>query len=220
MVDATFKHPFRCLISGPSSSGKTQLLKDILLNKEDFFSPENSAKYVFFYYNIWQPTYKDIKSQISNVEFIQGTPSLTQFEDLACRYMDDGGSLFIIDDGLNISNKDLEAIFTTKSHHCNASVIYVTQNLFAKTPEFRLLSLNSQYIFIMKNPRDSAQVSTIAGQISLKNRKLIEDSYKKATEKQYSYLLLDLHQSTPDDLRLKSNIFPPTLPIVAYVSVN
>jgi len=214
MCDVTLKHPFRCIISGPSSSGKTHLIVNILLYQEYLFSPKRSAGKVFFFYNTWQQSYDRIKNFVSNIEFFQGSPTVEQFENLASPYMTVGGSLFIIDDGLNQATKDLEEIFTTKSHHCYASVILVTQNLFAK--DFRTLSINSQYFFLMKNPRDMSQISTFGRQMFPKNGKFIEDCYKKATEFEYSYLLLDFHQTTNQNLRVRSNLFPPNTPIITY----
>ena len=44
-------------------------------------------------------------------------------------------------------------------------------------------------------------------QIDPSNFKSIIDIYNKATKKPFSYLLFDLTQETPDDLRYRSNIF-------------
>ena len=36
----------------------------------------------------------------------------------------------------------------------------------------------------------------------------VKDAFYKATEEPHGYLLVDLKQCTPDDLRLRSHIFP------------
>ena len=69
----------------------------------------------------------------------------------------------------------------------------------------------------MKSPRDSSQIINIAKQVSPYKVKHVIDSFKFATKRPYSYLMLDFHTSTPDHLRLKSNLLPYDWPIVVYL---
>ena len=48
---------------------------------------------------------------------------------------------------------------------------------------------------------------------------LLTEAYKSATSEPYGYLLIDLKTTTPDHLRLRSNIFPGELQSV-YVPKN
>lgn len=54
----------------------------------------------------------------------------------------------------------------------------------------------------MKNPRDKQQINTLARQISPENSRFICEAFKDATDKPYGYLLLDLHQTTPESFRV------------------
>ena len=218
MCDVTFKHPFRCLVSGPSGSGKTHLVKNLLVCKPKLFSPPGCAQKIYYYYNTWQPLYDELIKLNLVTEFIKGTPSVEDFDNRASIHVDNGGSLFILDDSINESNPDLIEIFTTKSHHLNASIIFVTQNLFAKLPEFRTLSLNCQYIFLMKSPRDVGQIHALARQMFPGDPKFVIECYKVATRDPYSYLLLDAHQETPNHLRVRSRIFYYQFPIMIFMS--
>ena len=40
------------------------------------------------------------------------------------------------------------------------------------------------------------------------NVNYVMDSFNDATSKSYGYLMLDLHQLTPEDFRLRTNILP------------
>jgi hypothetical protein len=153
-------------------------------------------------------------------KFIKGSPTADQFKTLANQDKKNGGSLFIIDDSINISNPDLIEIFTTLSHHCEASIIFISQNLFIQNAEFRTISLNCTYFIIMKSPRDKLQLAAFAQQMFGKDSSAVLAAYKEATAEPYSYILFDAHQETPDFARIRANIFPREVPMVIYVPLT
>ena len=63
-------------------------------------------------------------------------------------------------------------------------------------------------MLIFRNPRDSLGITTLARQMYPKNADYLLESYNDATKRPYGYLLLDLHQLTPADVRLRTNILP------------
>ena len=67
---------------------------------------------------------------------------------------------------------------------------------------------------IFKNPRDSLGISTLARQMYPNNSNFLLESFQDATEKPYGYLLLELHQLTPENMRLRTNILPNERQIV------
>ena len=72
----------------------------------------------------------------------------------------------ILDDIMIEASKSLKITqLFTGCLHDNLSVIYLTQNLSHKNQ--RVLSLNSDYMEIFKNPRDNSQLATIARQIRM-----------------------------------------------------
>ena len=81
------------------------------------------------------------------------------------------------------------------------------------------MSLNSNYIVLFKNPRDKAQVSFLAWQVFPHKPKILQQAYKDATRKPHSYLLLDFQQTTPENIRLESEIFPGEKQFI-YVEKN
>ena len=189
--NADFTSPFSCLISGPSSSGKSTFIKKLIdLSSTHITPPPQRIVYV---YSEWQPLFEGMK----NVEFKKSIPSLQEFEKF--QY-----SLLIIDDFMNEVNETISKFFTKGSHHRNISVIFVTQNLFHKGNHFRSISLNSQYIIVFKNPRDSQQIQFLARSIFTDKSKRLVEAYTHATSKPYGYLLIDLRQTTPSKYMLRT----------------
>ena len=99
-------------------------------------------------------------------------------------------------------------LFTRGSHHKGISVLYLTQNLFPPGKLSRTISLNSHYIIVFKSPRDSLGISILAKQMFPKRSSYLLESFQDATKRPYSYLLIDCHPQTPENIRLRTNILP------------
>ena len=132
-------------------------------------------------------------------------------------YKNAGGCVCVFDDSLDNISDQISKMFTVISHHMNVSIILVSQNVFYQNKEYRTMSLNTHYMFMMKSPRDNSQVVNIAKQISPYKVKHVIESFRFATRKPYSYLLIDTHASTPDHLRLRSNILKHEWPMIVYL---
>lgn len=144
-------------------------------------------------------------------------PGLEQIYEMIGPYKERNGSMLIFDDILSDITRDFEQLFCNASHHMNCSIIFLTQNLFYDAKAFRTMSLNSHYIVIMKNPRDSQQVSILARQIKPDNPNFIISSFAEATKKQYSYLILDFAPNSANTIRFRNNIFPHEYPVQVFL---
>ena len=69
------------------------------------------------------------------------------------------------------------------------------------------MSINTQYIVLFKNPRDQIEPAILARQMYLNNQKKFMIKYTEATKRPYGYLFIDLKQNTPEEERLKIDIF-------------
>lgn len=155
---------------------------------------------IIFYYSEWQPSYVEYGSSI---EFHEGLPQSADYAN------DPRAKLVIIDDLMReASNNSVTDLFTKGSHHKNLSVIFITQNLFHQGRGQRDISLNTNYIIVFKNPRDRAQIQHLARQVYPENPRFLQEAYYDATSKPHGYLLLDLKQSTADNCRVRTCIFP------------
>jgi len=172
--------------------------------KDRFF--DTSVKRILYCYSEFQPIFKRYSRKSSSRRIIHFRKGIPTFKD---RIFDGKRpSLLILDDLADSVNQFIADIFTKISHHRNLSVVYVCQNLFDKNRFHRTISLNSHYIVLLRNPRDTLPVSNLARQIFAGDWRFATEAYKEATRNQFSYLLFDLHPSTDERLRLRTNVFP------------
>ena len=104
-------------------------------------------------------------------------------------------------------NEQVCDLYTKGSHHRILSVICLMQNLFHQGKQSRTISLNSNYLILLKNPRDQQQISVLGRQIYPNNPCHLLDVYKNAVSRPHGHLVVDLKQDTPESERLKPNIF-------------
>ena len=154
-------------------------------------------------YGEYQDAFRD---RSDSMEFIEGLPD--------SNFLDGRRTLLIIDELMSETDSRVTKLFTKGSHHKNASVIYISQNLFHKGKENRNISLNSHYLILFKNPRDAIQITHLGRQIFPDKVKYFREAFTDATSRPYGYLLVDLKPTTPDELRLRTHIFPPEMTIV------
>ena len=124
--------------------------------------------------------------------------------------------MIILDDLMSQCSSDQRIVdlFTRGSHHRGITVLFLTQNLLPPGKLSRTISLNSHYMVIFRNPRDSLGIATLARQMYPKNTNYLLETFEDATTKPYGYLLLNLHQLTPENIRLRTNILPNERQIV------
>jgi hypothetical protein len=109
-------------------------------------------------------------------------------------------------------------IFTKGSHHRNITVVIMIQNLFE--PGYRTISVNGHYQVVFKNPRDQRQVLVFGSQAFPGRADFIKDAYADATKNAYSYIMFDLHPTTPDELRVKANVTSNAVTVYTPLSFN
>jgi hypothetical protein len=201
-MDARRIHPYTAIVSGPTGSGKTQFIKKLMTEGDK--TVDGPPEKIIFLYGEYQSAYDDMRKSIENIQFIEGfPPNMESLIDPKVR------NLVVIDDLMTELSGDTRVMnmFTKTSHHRNMSVIFIVQNLFLASKQFRTISLNAHYMILFKNPRDNSQIIHLAKQIFPGRVKFVQESFMDATRQQYGYLLLDLRATTPDDLRLRTDIF-------------
>lgn len=215
-MDLRFQNPCSFILGGASQSGKTTLTLNILRDIDNLFVEPRCKQNIIFYYHQWQPSYESFKKENIVKEWVNKLPTQDEVIEKTMAYTETGGSVIVIDDFAQDLNKDIVNIFSVLVHHTKTVVFLLVQNIFVKVPAFRDISLNATYIILFKNPRDGSQIMSLARQISPRNTRYILDAYRDTTKKAYSYLLFDLHQSTPDIIRVRNKILRSEWPVEAF----
>ena len=199
----TMKHPFTAVVTGPTSSGKSYFVAKLLQQARSRIEPPPQR--VLWFFKRWQKLYDVIKATVyPRVDFIRDIPldlEKDSFIDPNVR------NLIVLDDLMSTLSKDprINDLFTEGSHHRNLSVIAINQNLYySKDPTQRR---NCHYMVLFKNPVDKQPTMTLARQMHPENPGILLRHFDRATDRPYGYLLIDLKPTTPDHLRLKSNVF-------------
>jgi hypothetical protein len=201
---------------GPSGCGKSTLVGDIL-NKHDklFCTPVEKIIYCAKFSSSLPPSLKK-------------HPLLTFHEGLPNEQMlaNDEGThlLFCLDDLMDVCfNSDIVANMFTQGRHrselnihqnmfnstfltlSDISTIILTQNILPQYRLARVISLNSSYMIIFRNSRDTSQICHLARQIYSANPKEFLEFFNKYVSG-YNYLLCDFTSNQADAFRFRSDI--------------
>ena len=129
------QHPFTCIVSGPTGSGKSVFTLKLIQHAQQVITPPPER--IMYCYG----EYQQIFENYYNVEFHDGLPDFVTI---------DGKSrtLLVLDDLMTSTADRIVDLFTKISHHRNLSLVYLTQNIFYKNKQSRTLSLNSHYLVL------------------------------------------------------------------------
>ena len=200
-----FRHKFSLLAVGPTQSGKTYFVQQILENKRIVYEEQKSIR-IFWYYNQWQECYEKLKKSVGkSILFERGVPELS--EDL-CEINARYNNIIILDDLMaEATDSPVVSRLFTQGRHRNASVILLLQNMFPKGKYNTDISRNAQYLALFRSPSDRKQIGIIAERMFDKNRVLFMNAYYKETEKPYEYLLVDNKPGTPPNNQILADLF-------------
>ena len=197
--DLRLKSPFTAIVSGPTGAGKTQLVSKLIENALDVCV--NPPIQIFYCFGANQEKFSELQANSSiPIEFTEG------LIDIESRVPSDNQHRWIVVDDLmeEVTKKpEMRALFTKHSHHKKLSVFFIVQNLHHSG--IREISLNSQYMFVFKSPRDLAQIGYIGRQMAPSNSQIVTRSYADATRTPFNFLLLDFTQETPEEIRVLGN---------------
>lgn len=197
VCDSKLEKPFRILIGGSSGSGKTTFLKE-LVNRNHFSSP--FEKIVYFY-----PEYL-YESPVEFEQIVDYKPGLADLEYFSSLPQN---SLIIYDDMMNEcgNSKEIMQLFSVVARKRNLSIIFIVQNMFDQTKQFRNIKLNATGFVLFKfhSAGDVLKrtLRDVGVQKTLPSR-LLETAYKQ----RYSYIFIDMHPNRHSEFdRISGNIF-------------
>ena len=208
-MDIRFKHPCTVYVSGPSQSGKSVFISNCLKHQDSVF--DTPFDRVIWAHGHSQPLHNDLLETHPHLQMVEGLP-----EDMG----DPGyfnphqNNCIIIDDLLQEATKDprVSNLFTVSSHHANLTVIFLTQNLFHKSPHNRTMSINCHYLICFGNPRDRSQISHLGKQMFPGKAHFVLSAFQQATSEPYGYLIFDCKPTCLEQYRVRSGILPNESP--------
>lgn len=162
--------------------------------------PEN----IVYCYGAYQPMFEEMKQELPNLKFVEGLPN-----DILDMFNPNQRNLLILDDLMcSLADDKLMSVLFTKDRHFNLSIIFILHNLFYQGKEMRTVHINTNYYVIFNSPRDRSQIVTLAKQMYPGENKFLMEAFSDATKLPYGYLLIDVRATTPEEFRLRTNIFP------------
>ena len=227
--DARFQIPSNMMVVGPTSSGKTTWLKNLIKHKKEYFNVEPEALILF--YSQHQKIYDEMENMMIDgksfsgrrefpvfKKYIGAPKSVDDLKQLLYEFPKKTAKIVVFDDQLDEIGPSVKHLFTVLTHHLNCFTIFLSQTLFDKAKELRTLSINTQYMVLFKNPRDRMSISQLAKQVFPGKVDLLNTAYFRATKSRpFGYLLLDFHQRQDDNIRIRSHIFPEEYPTTVYM---
>ena len=193
--------PFSLVAAGPSGSGKSKMLFELLDNITQCTSPP--IERVVFIYGVYQDLYKEYP----NIRF---TGDITAME---TRHPPN--TLLIIDDCMSAIKDDsaLEHLFT-RGRHEQVSTILVLQNMFYKGSVMKTCRDNATYLAFTNHLQDQNRMRTFASQLEGEGGHYFKESYEDAIKTRFNYLFVDLHPKSllryaPYFIKYRSGVHKP-----------
>ena len=158
--------------------------------------------HIVWCYKEWQSAYNVLQEREgSNIKFIHGNP------DDEDEIVSDTSAphLVIFDDMLGDKNQEkIKLWFTRTGHHRNATVVYITQNLFQQSKASHSITLNAHHLILFQSHRNKMQIKVFSNQLQAPH---MIHAFNDATSKPHDYLLFDLKPNTSNYLRFRTDIF-------------
>ena len=135
------KKPFRVIISGGSGAGKSTLMEN-LVNRDHFCSSFDKIYYFFPDYLEEPPVLFD-----QSVDYIPGLSDLNFFSSIP------RNSLIIIDDLMSECGRsdEIMKLFSVVARKRNLSILFLVQNIYDNSRQFRNIRLNATGFFLFNN---------------------------------------------------------------------
>lgn len=206
--------PSRMLVCGPSLSGKSTFLKNLVVYRKEVY--DVSFQRIIYCspnaFNGAQDEYiQTLKTTFPDLEVLSELPVV---EELNIR-SDETHKLLLIDDFMISFNRSNSAfkLLTIQSHHMNISIVVTSHNLFAASKFQKTLTRNYSEIVLLYNRSDKLSLRTLGVQMFPDNHRALMKAMtwvEKHLHNQLKYILLDVSPIThlPASMIIRTSIFP------------
>ena len=173
-----FKHPFTCIVSWPTGSGKTSFCLK-LLQKLDSLCTESKFKggIIWCYSQVTAVPREKLSKLGRSIQYQEGLP-----ENFGNAQGEPSVTLILFTATTEISAYySWPNFFFHQGTHC----IYI--------------SLNAKYLVLLKNGRDKNQVLYLTREAYPENSHSLYEAHLDATRQPHGYFILDFAQDTDDN---------------------
>ena len=204
--DFRFGHKFSLMVVGPSMSGKSFFVKQMLERDHIEYDDPRKQRRIHWFYGQYQDMFNDMRRNIGkDIYFKQGLP---EFEPDLCDIDPRYNNIVVLDDLMDMAvDSPIISKLFTQGRHRNASVILLLQNAFPKGKYNTSISRNAQYMALFRCPADRRQIGIMADRIFDKNKPAFMEIYNDITSKPYSYVVVDNKAETPARRQVIADIF-------------
>lgn len=211
--DLRFKTPCSMCISGPSMSGKSEFIVQLIQNKDKMFDVDFEQIFYCAPESLilrHNPIFEKIKVTFPLVQLVCGLPDIAKLN----LNIDTRPKLIIIDDLMTefLNSAAMVHLMAVQGHHFNITTIFTLQNFFAPSKYGKTSPRNANYKVIFYNRTDLTEVRNISLQICPNQPRFLLDSFeflKKEFSSEPPYIVIDGHtQSALKELFVRSQIFP------------
>ena len=199
-----FSTPCSIGICGPTLSGKTTLLLNILKNSQTMFNQPPHR--IIYAYGIYQPAFDNLEKDIPNLTLHEGIPN----EEMIRGLDSSKHNLLILDDLMEecAKSKHMSIMATRGVHHMNITVCFILQNIYYKSSIMRTISLNLSYFILMKTNKDLQQIHCLSRQMFPSTPMRLVEAFEDATKIPRGYLVINNLPDADEDTRLATGILP------------
>jgi hypothetical protein len=192
---ANFPCPFRALFLGPPNSGKSNMIKNLIIHQR----PRFTDIYVVHQDSEGSSEWGDIDPN----GILNDVPDQEWFTEITETEEDDPPKkiLLIIDDlemsyGNKTRNHNLSVLFRYISSHKNISVCLTSQNFFSIKPDVR----KNANIFFCWKPVARNEIGLIENRVGLE-KGVLNQMFKEFRKTQWDSLTFDFSTATPAPIR-------------------
>lgn len=205
--DTRFEVPFRALVVGPSSSGKTVMMSKFLARVDKVCTRVPTR--IIYYFSEHQDIYHKMRAECPvRLDFVRGFPQREELLAVADAEMERGGNTLVcLDDQMSASKKDLSflvEIFTILGHHRLISILVCWQQFFHREPLYREISNNANYIILQAFPRNKSCIRNLASQMYPNKTSFFMDAYDQIMSTPYASMLIDCRGHCKPSARIRS----------------
>lgn len=210
--DLKFQTPCAISISGPSQSGKSEFIVQLIKYQSQLFS----SNFTKIFYCVPEtlslssnPIFDSLKKYAPNIQLIIGLPDVSKLQ----LKFDKLPKLIIIDDLMTefLSSHEMVRLLSVEVHHFNISTIFTLQNIYAPSRFGTTLSRNINYKVLFCNRLDLREMRNLSIQIC-NQPSFLSESFEflfREFPNQVAYIVIDGHiKAKFKKLFVRSQIFP------------